>query len=177
MLTAGAITGNRELVRQPGLPLAVLPVVAVAAPLIDLVAALPVLLLFLIIGGGKLTIAILVLPLLIVLQFFLIQGLGFLLASVNVTFRDTQHLLVVALMLMVYLTPVFYDAGMIPDTLRPVYGLNPMTQLIMSYRNVLLEGSMPDWRVLVILFSVDAAFLFVGWAAFVRARSSFVDEL
>ena len=53
-LTAGAITGNRELIRRPGFPTAILPVATVATHLIHFLLALPILLLFLAFGGNRL---------------------------------------------------------------------------------------------------------------------------
>ena len=73
MLAANAITGNRDLIRQPGFPLALLPVVSLATPLIDMLIALPVLLLFMLFGGGEITFKILALPLVIGLHFLLLQ--------------------------------------------------------------------------------------------------------
>ena len=177
MLTTSAMTSNRELIRQPGFPLPVLPVVTVVTPLIDLLAALPVLVLFLVLGGGRLTAAILALPLVMAVEFLLILGLGYLLASVHVTFRDMRHVLGVGLMFLFYLTPVFYSADMIPEALQPLYNLNPMAHLIGAYRTILLEGTLPDWRPLLILAVGVCALLWVGWAFFVRASDHFVEEL
>jgi lipopolysaccharide transport system permease protein len=165
--SAGAITHNRELVRQPGFPVAVLPVVAIATPLVDFLAALPILIVFILFSGGGLSSAVLYLPLLIGLQFLLMQGIGFLLASMNVAFRDVQHLLGVGLMMLFYLTPVFYAREMVPS----------WACLIIAYRNVLLEGVAPDPRVLLALAVVAGVLLPVGWTAFVRARFRFVEEL
>ena len=177
MLTTGAITNNRELIRQPGFPLAVLPVVTVATPLVDLLSALPVLLCFLLLGGGRLTGALLALPLVVGIQFLLIQGLGYLLASIHVTFRDTQHLLGVALMLLFYLTPVFYRADMVPESFQPIYNLNPMVHLIGAYRAILIEDSLPDWHTLLILAPLVGVLAWGGWAVFVRASYHFAEEL
>lgn len=175
--SAGAIVNNRELVRQPGFPTAVLPIVAVTVPLLDLLAALPVLFVFLVASGGSLSPAVLALPALLVLQFLFLQGIGFLLAGLQVTFRDVQHLLNVSLTLLFYLTPVFYSPEMVPGWARTVYGLNPMTHFLVSYRHILMDGTMPDWRVLLVIAVLDAVVLRIGWTTFVRARFAFVEEL
>jgi lipopolysaccharide transport system permease protein len=155
----------------------VLPVVAVAVPLLDLLAALPVLLVFLVASGGALSPTVLLLPVVLALQFFFVQGIGFLVAGLHVTFRDVQHLLGVGLAMLFYLTPVFYSPDMVPSWARLAYDLNPMTLLLASYRRILMDGSMPDWWMLSILAVVDAVLLRLGWATFVRARFAFVEEL
>jgi lipopolysaccharide transport system permease protein len=175
--TTGAITGNRELIKRPGFPTAILPVVTVTANLIHFLLALPVPLLFLLLGGGRLTSAILTLPLVILLQFLLILGLGYLVATAQVTFRDTQHLLGVFLMLLFYLTPVFYDASMVPARYQTLYRLNPMFHLITAYRAILIQGDLPDLRVLLALGVLGGVLLWLGHTVFTRASYRFVEEL
>jgi lipopolysaccharide transport system permease protein len=176
-LTAGAITGNRELIRRPGFPTAILPVATVATHLIHFLLALPILLLFLAFGGGRLTSAILVLPLVIVLQFLLILGLGYLVATVHVTFRDTQHILGVFLMLLFYLTPVFYDASILPARYQAFYRLNPMVHLVTAYRAILIQGDLPDSGALLTLAVSVGVLLWLGYMVFRQASTRFVEEL
>lgn len=176
-LTTGAITDNRELIKRPGFPAAVLPVVTVTTNFIHFLLALPVLLLFIIFGGGRLTGAVLLLPFVIVLQFLLILSLGYLVATFHVTFRDTQHLLSVFLMLLFYLTPVFYDASILPARYRAFYNLNPMVHLITAYRAILIQGSLPDLRALLILGVLVGGVLWLGHTVFTRASCHFVEEL
>jgi lipopolysaccharide transport system permease protein len=176
-LATGAITDSRELIRRPGFPTTILPVVTVTTHLIHFLLALPVLLLFLLLGGGRLTSAILMLPLVIVLQFLLILGLGYLVATVHVTFRDTQHLLGVFFMLLFYLTPVFYDASIIPARYQTFYRLNPMFHLITAYRVILIQGDLPDLRALLALGVLVGVLLWLGHTVFTRASYHFVEEL
>jgi len=177
LLTAGAITDNRELIRQPGFPTAILPVVTVTTHLIHFLLALPILLLFLVLGGARLTSAILVLPLVTVLQFLLILSLGYLAATVHVTFRDTQHILGVFLMLLFYLTPVFYDASILPARYQAFYRLNPMMHLITAYRAILIHGNLPDLGALLALGVLVGVLLWLGHMVFKRASTRFVEEL
>ena len=176
-LATGAITDNRELIRRPGFPAAILPVVTVTTQLVHFLLALPVLLLFILLGGGRLTGAVVALPLVIALQFMLILSLGYLVATFHVTFRDTQHLLGVALMLLFYLTPVFYDAKIIPPGVQIIYRLNPMVHLITAYRTILIDGNLPDLLTLLTLSLVSGGLLWLGHAVFRRASYRFVEEL
>jgi lipopolysaccharide transport system permease protein len=175
--TTNAITGNRDLIRRPGFPVAILPVVTVTTNLIHFLLALPVPLLFLLLGGGRLTPTLLALPLVIALQFLLILGLGYLAATANVTFRDTQHLLVVFFMLLFYLTPVFYDANAIPARYQILYRLNPMFHLITAYRAILIQGDLPDFRALLPLAALVGMLLWLGHSVFQRTSYRFVEEL
>jgi lipopolysaccharide transport system permease protein len=174
---ANAITGNRDLIRQPGFPLSLLPVVSLATPLIDLLVALPILVLFVALGGGALSPALLALPLVIALQFLVLQGFGYLLAASQVMFRDTSHLLGVALMLGFYLTPVFYDVGEVPASFGLIYAVNPMAHLLTAYRAILMQGELPDAQALLVLGLVGAVLCAVGRSVFQRASHRFAEEL
>jgi lipopolysaccharide transport system permease protein len=139
--------------------------------------ALPILFVFLIWGGVGLTSAIVALPLVIAIQFILTLSLAYFTATFYVTFRDTQHLLGVALNLLFFLTPVFYKSTDLPAQYQPLYRLNPMVHLMEAYRSILLSGAFPETKDLL-LFSLPAiAILYTGYHVFKRASDHFVDEL
>ncbi len=175
--SAGAITGSRELVKRPGFPLSVLPVMTVSTAMIHFLLGLPILGLFIVFDGGELRATVLALPLLIGLQFVLLLGVGYLVATANVLFRDTQHLLMVFLQLLFFLSPIFYEAKAVPVSYRLVYNLNPIVHLIDGYRAILLHGVMPDWYVLAGVAVFAAGLLYAGHRTFVRVSYRFVEEL
>jgi ABC-type polysaccharide/polyol phosphate export permease len=176
-LAAGAITDNRELIRRPGFPAAILPVVTVTSNLIHFLLALPILLLFIWLSNVQLTNASLLLPLVIAIQFLLTLSLSFLVATFHVTFRDTQHLLSVLLLLLFYLTPVFYDASVVPERFQWFYRLNPLAYLLEAYRAILIYGEMPTAISLVGLSMLALGVLWAGYSVFRRASFRFVEEL
>ena len=173
----GLITSNKALIRQPNFPTAILPVVTTMTGLIHFLLALPVLIIFLAIDGVQPSSVLFVLPLLIVIQFFLTVGLAYPLAALNVTFRDTQHTLGVLLQMLFYLTPIFYDLNSVPKEYLIFYQLNPMVPLLEAYRAILLKGTQPDWQALLIVSLVVAVILPIGLAIFRRQSNTFVEEL
>jgi lipopolysaccharide transport system permease protein len=175
---ATAITESRELIRQPGFPVPVLPVVAVVTNLVHFSLSLPILFLFLSFGHGNwLTPSLVFLPGLVVLQFIFTLSLTYLVAALNVPFRDTQHILGVLLNLFFYLTPIFYDIKTIPDRYLSIYYLNPMTHIIEAYRAILLYGELPDWSALVGLAVISIGMLFFTYRIFRQASYRFAEEL
>jgi lipopolysaccharide transport system permease protein len=175
--SAGAITASRELVRRPGFPTAILPVVHVTTNMIHFLLALPIPLLLLVLRGGRLTEAVLMLPMVLVPQFLLTLGIGYFLAAIQVTFRDTQHLLQVALRLLFYLTPIFYDASTISDKYQIVFDANPMFHLVTAYREILIQGTLPVTRDLLLLAMLGGALFGLGRIVFRRASYRFAEEL
>lgn len=173
----GAIISNRSLIRQPRFPVAILPVVVVTTGLIHFMLALPILVIFLLIDGVQLTPVLLFLPVLQLLQFALTVSCSYLLAALNVTFRDTQHTLGVILQLFFYLTPIFYDLKAIPKAYWYIYALNPMVHIVTSYRQILIWGVPPDWLALAIIAAFTSVLLPLGYWLFKQQSHRFVEEL
>ena len=174
---ANSVVENRELIRRPGFPTAVLPIVTVLSHLVHFVLALPVLLLFLWVASIPFTWAILALPLVIALQFVFMLSLAYLLSAVHVTFRDTQYLLNIVLLLGFYLTPVFYDTAAIPQRFHLIYSLNPMYHFINAYRAILLHGLWPDFLSLILVGAAASTLLMLGYRYFIHVSDQFVEEL
>lgn len=172
-----AIAGNRELVRRPGVPTAILPIVTVASNMVHFVLSLPILFGLLIASRVEFTAAVAMLPSLIVLEFVLILAFAYPVAIVHVWFRDTQHLLRIALQLLFYLTPIFYEARTVPPSLKWIYQINPMSHLVDAYRAVLMRGEAPHAAGLGYVAALAALFLILGLAWFRSAKHRFVDEL
>jgi lipopolysaccharide transport system permease protein len=172
-----AVTENRALIKRPGFPVPLLPAVPITTALIHFLLGLPVLLIFILVSGGRLNGTFLILPLVIMLEFLLILGLGFLTSTFQVTYRDTQHLLSVFLMLFFFLTPVVYDASRIPPPYQLIFLFNPMAHLIAAYRAILLEASLPDFRSMLILGVFVSALAWLGHMVYVRASHRFPEEL
>lgn len=173
----GSIVDNRDLIHQPGFPAAILPVVTVASNFIHYLLALPILLVFMLFSGIPISGVFWVLPVIFAIQFILSLGLIYLLAAIEVTFRDTQYLLGVALFLGFYLTPVFYDMAAIPPQLLPFYRLNPMATIIDSYRAVFMQARLPAVVPLLALGVASLGLLWLTAHVFQKASVRFVEEL
>jgi lipopolysaccharide transport system permease protein len=173
--TASAVE-RRDLLFRPGVPRVTVPVISVLADGLDLVAALPVLGLFLVAGPG-LHATILALPAVIGVQALLILGLGLMLCSLHVYLRDTKLLVDTALTLGFYLTPVFYTAQSVPAPYRVLIDLNPMTHIVQAYRQILVNGELPIELSFLVTALTAAAVFVVGLIVYQRLSPLFVDEL
>lgn len=177
MQATGAITSHRELIRRPGFPAAILPAITVTTNLVHLLLALPLLMIFIAFSKGHLNVTILALPLVMLMQFVLTLSFAYVLATANVLFRDTQHLVGVLLQLLFYFTPVFYSARQVPHKFQAIYQLNPMVHIVGAYRDVLLAGKWPDATTMTILSVVAFGLLIIGYRTFIHTRDRFVEEL
>jgi lipopolysaccharide transport system permease protein len=181
---AGAVDGatvvianNPPLVKLPGFPIALLPIVTVTTYFIHFLIALPILLLFLLLDDLSLTAAVLVSPLIMAIQFIFTLSIGYYLAALQVNFRDTQYLLNIALKLGFFITGIFFDPAAVDEQYQWFFRINPMTILINAYRAIFIEGMLPEPLPLTILAILSIILLIFGLSFFNRAGETFAEEI
>lgn len=176
LAASSSFIADRHLVFSPRLPNVVLPLTAIVVPLIDTLMALPILVVALAVTGHlELTILLLV-PLLAVL-FAMIGGLALLFATANVFVRDIENVVAVGLILVFYLTPVFYAPGSVPARFHWILRVNPMGATVSAARAVTLDGRLPaaaDVATMLIGAGLAAA---IGALVYRRFNPDLIDEL
>lgn len=173
---ATVLLDERHLVFQPRLPRAVLPIVSVVVPLVDVVLALPILLLLAVLEKG-LEWTVVLTPLLVVLQLVLMAGIAWLVSSVTVFFRDVPNLTQVALQILFYMTPVFYGLHKVPEEYQGILEANPMTTLVEGYRAALLGDPWPSAGHFAYVIALAVVLSVVGFLTFQRLSRNFADAL
>jgi ABC-type polysaccharide/polyol phosphate export permease len=171
----GMFLASADLVRRPGFEPAVLIVVSALAGFLSYVLALPILLGMLWLHGRPPGPSLAWFPLLAAIEGVLIVGVGLAVGTLNVFYRDVQYVVGVAVLLLFYLTPVFYE---IPATLgawRSVYLLNPMAALIEGYRAIFLAGTNPEAFSILTAAAVSGLVAVGGYLAYRRAIPDVVD--
>lgn len=181
--SATVITDHASLVRKLRFPSEILVYSVVASALLhEAIAACLFGLVLLGLGEG----AWRTLPWLLValpLQVALTAGLGLVVASVNVLFRDVAEILAMLLTAWFFLTPIVYPLGLASasggEGLAGLLLLNPLTSLVELYRLAFLGGSMEP-ALLAGVGRLAAVALVAGLAGvwlFRRLQSTFVDEV
>lgn len=172
-----SIVDNRDLIRRPGFTSSILPVVSVSSNMIHFLLSLPVVFLMVLLAGAHIGAPLIALPLILAVQFVFTLALANFLGGLQVTFRDTQHLVGVALLLWFYLSPIFYSIDAIPEQYRAVYALNPMVPIIIAYRDILMENSWPALLPLLVVGALSTIGVLFGHRFLVRTNNRFVEEL
>lgn len=121
-------------------------------------------------------ISLLFLPLVFVVQILLTSGMALILSCLQVYFRDITVLLNHVLILWFYATPIIYPLEMVPEPYLTWIRFNPLTGIIVSYRNILLDASSPPLMDLCYSAIVSAAIFAVGYAVFTRYSDYFAEE-
>lgn len=116
------------------------------------------------------------LPLLALQQAFAI-GLGILLGTINVFYRDVAHVVGVILQFWFWLTPIVYSMAVLPDQARRLFEFNPMVALVSAYQRIVIYAQWPDWTQFRWHVIGAALTLLLAFVTFDKLSSEVVDEL
>ncbi len=116
-------------------------------------------------------------PIVIAPYALLLLGVSWLLASIGVFLRDLDQLMGLIVMLLLFLSPVFYPISALPEAYRGWIYLNPLTPIIENMRAVTLNHTQPDWAALGLYTLAALVVCQLGWWWFKRTRKGFNDVL
>ena len=152
---ANSLILNAALMNQIYVPKIIFPLTCAAVNTFKFLVILAILLIFLHFTSAQITWTWLLLPVLVLTQLFLIVSLSSLLAAIMPFFPDLKVILENILMMVFFLSGVFFNIAKLPPRMRVYLLLNPMATLIDMYRKTLLKGLPPDWLQLlgIIFFS------------------------
>jgi len=176
--SVGSFAGNGALIKKVYFPRFVLPLATVMNNGVQYGLAIPVLLILLTIEGYAPSWTWIVgIPYLLAVQALLIMGIVLFIASIDVYFRDLEHLTDVFVgLILFYLTPVFYPLSIVPDRYHRWLLINPMTSLIEGWRDLFLRNQIPGaelWPALVFAAGIAA----LGTFSFRKLEGGFADAL
>jgi ABC-type polysaccharide/polyol phosphate export permease len=174
-LSTGSIIANANLVRKVGFPRETLTMSVVGVALIDLLASHVVLAVGAMIFGIAPAWSWFALPLIVGLFAVQCLGFGLILATVAVYFRDIRFFVEVGVLLLMFLSPVFYSETAVPESLSWVMKINPIAVAISSYRMAFMEGTWPPMSSWTMLTCVAIVALIVGLEVFDRGQRGFSD--
>lgn len=175
-----SILGNANLVTKASFPRVILPLSMVGANAVNFVLSFLVLVAYLVwarVGAG----ALWWLPAVAVSQLALCLGLALVIGSVNVFFRDTEHVLSVVMLAWFFMSPVIYEPSMVmeafPEWVHWLFFLNPMSGVLTGYRMALLGSDPVALKFLGLSLGMCWGVLGVGLWVFGVSEPRFGDEL
>lgn len=175
---AGCITGQQNMVNKIYFPREVLPISHVLSQLINMLLSFIVVILVLLVAGKGINLAVWwYLPIIVLQETLLAFGLTMLVSAITVYFRDMQFLLNVIMMAWQFLTPVMYTVDMVPEKLRGIFYLNPMTPIIVAYRDVFYYKQAPELHTFIMGTVMGVVILIIGWATFGKLKKRFAEVL
>jgi ABC-type polysaccharide/polyol phosphate export permease len=173
-----SVTGRQSLIRQLSFPKIVLPTAAVTAETVNFVFGLGAFALVYLFYLDRLSVWVLVVPLIAAVQLVFTLALAIALSAANAFYRDIQNVLRHAVRMWFYLSPALYSLDLITDRhIREILQLNPFAVLFESYHAVTWGTSAPNWSGLAAVLAVSVVLLLVAIALFKRVESGFARIL
>jgi len=173
-----SLVSNLPLVTKVYFPRVLLPLAAVIVPLVDLIVALPVMITVMAIYGawpngaaGALA------PVFIALAFVTALGIGFLLATINVRWRDVPYMIPVFLQILPLVSGVMYAMNQIPAKWQWLFSVNPMSSIIAGWRWAMLGETAPNWGQTAVSVTVSVVLFLCGLAVFRAFEPRFADTI
>jgi lipopolysaccharide transport system permease protein len=183
-----SITGNASLVKKVFFPRLILPLSVCISALVNFLLMLVVqwalVAGLLLVKGSFLEAATLLTPVLSMYQLLFNVALALLVASANVSFRDTQHIVNLLMSAWFFMSPVMYPLTLVDSIAQAhpwigqLYLLNPMTVIITAYRTLQLPGAVFPWSwASIIGWLIPVLLLVIAYVLFQRAQRYFSDLL
>lgn len=171
-----SIGSYQHIISKVYFPRLLIPLAAVAAPLVDFAVAFVILLALMgwyrIVPGS----AVVWVPAMLLLAVLTAAGASLWLSALNVRYRDVRYVIPFVIQFWMFATPVAYPASLVPDRWRWLYGVNPMAGVIEGFRWALVGGP-PPGAMTVMSTLVVLAVLVSGAAYFHAGEQTFADVI
>jgi lipopolysaccharide transport system permease protein len=175
---SNSLIGNSNLISKVYFPRLIVPASAVITSFVDFLVAAVVLVGLMAWYGVWPDWRVVALPLFTLIAFLAALGCGLWLTALNVKYRDFRYVVPFIVQFGLYVSPVGFSSGIVPERWRMLYSINPMVGVIDGFRWSLLGGSIPLYMPGIVLSVVLTAIILAsGVWYFRRAERTFADVI
>jgi lipopolysaccharide transport system permease protein len=180
--TSSTFISNSGIMGKVYFPRLVMPIASVLFAAINTLVIMGLSVITIIIyafGGYEIHVSFLILlvPLLMAQTALLGLGVGIIISSLTTKYRDLAILVSFGINLWMYITPVVYPMSEVPEKLKIVIMLNPMSAVVQNYKYAMLGvGSFEPgyWGISV---TVTVALFLIGTMLFNNVEKTFMDTV
>lgn len=174
---APSLVANQALVSKVFFPRMLVPLSSVMSVLLDFVITFALFVVLLFGYGVNPGWAILATPLWVVAAILMSAGIGLACSALTVKYRDVNYALPWIMQILLYATPVAYSLSAVPENIRWLFELNPLTWLLEAFRWSLLGQPLPAAWQLVALAGVSVLGFLAGTLIFQKMERGFADVI
>lgn len=178
-----SIVGRGDLIRKVYFPRIVLVIAGGMTSLLTFLLNLIVVFLFMVVGRVNFGLSSFLFIFLIVELFLLSIGIGLVLSSMFVRFRDLGHIWEIFLQAMFYATPILYPLSLVMSPLNKIIMISPLAQIIQDSRYLLItEETETSFAILgpkyfIIPYLLPFIILILGYVLFEKSAAKFAEEV
>jgi lipopolysaccharide transport system permease protein len=170
----GSVITNKAVLNNTVYPIDLTPVQAALGAQLVLAVGMPLVVVGAILTGHTHATLVAV-PVVWALMFLWLVGVNWILAMLNVAFRDLQNLLTVILMILLVASPFAYTPSQLAPAVRLIVYVNPFAYFVLAYQDLIVRGQLPDaWHTAVLVLMPLATFALGSWF-FSKAKGVLLD--
>jgi len=170
-----SVVTEGSLIKKVYFPRLIIPIAATFINVVDFAVGLFLLLGLMVWYQVMPSWALIFLPLFVVIALVTALSVSLWLSALNVKYRDVASIVPLLTQVWMFASPVLYPSSLVPDSLRLLYGLNPMAGVIEGMRWALLGRVPPDWIMIGVSLGVVLLLLAGGLVFFRRVERTFAD--
>lgn len=175
--SSGSFINNESLIKKIYLPKIIFPLSLCISLLIDSFLSFLSLFVILLVLGVSLSWALLFIPIAYFLLFFFSFGIGLVMSVITVYFRDLQHIIVIAMQGLFFLSPIFYKREVLSGKVAVLININPVTTFIEMFRAPLYLSTLPALSVVIKAIVFSSFAMILGLIVFFRQEKKIVFRL
>jgi lipopolysaccharide transport system permease protein len=172
-----SVLASANLVKKVVFPLEILPIVPAGSAIFQFLISFGVLSAGVLFLNGSIPPTALLLPFALLPFFMLCFGLAWIVGALGVFVRDTSQVISLLVLVLCFISPVFYPIDSVPLPYRQWLYLSPLTFVIEQARSLLIWGNGLDWLGLAIYSAVSLAIFWFGFYCFQKTRKGFADVM
>lgn len=169
-----SITNNSNLIKKVYIPKFILPLANVFSSFVTMLFSLLSIFAVMLFMRIQFHWQMLLFPIPLFFEFVFCVGMGFILSSLSVYFRDINHLYGVVTLAWMYGTPIFYPLGVLPDGAIKIIKLNPLYHFITFFRCLVIYGYIPGIRTWIACIVSSLTILILGIMFFRKLQRNFI---
>ena len=117
----------------------------------------------------------LLIPFIWILLLLFIFGLSWILSLISLATTDLQYSIGLILTLLTVLSPFAYTKDMVPQTLKLIIYLNPLSYYVLSFQSIVVYKSLPDLVPFLGSIIISFTTFSIGFIFFKRTKYTFFD--
>jgi lipopolysaccharide transport system permease protein len=173
--SGNSLVASANLLTKIYFPRMIIPAAAVGAGLVDLLLAFVIQIVLMAYYQVRLTWAVTMIPLLVLLTTMLALGVGMWLSALNVKYRDIRYAIPFLIQLWMFASPIIYPLSMLPAKWQWVLMFNPLTGIIQNFRIALFGNQNFEWKSLAVSAVITIVVLVYSTFSFRRMERHFAD--
>lgn len=177
MSAVNCLTGNASLLAKLYFPRIILPIASVMARVVDFGFSLIVLVILMMLNKVHPGPRWWLVPFFVVIQLIFTLGMAYIVAALNVLYRDVSQILSILLMFWMYMSPVLYVIEQVPANLRKYFLFNPIGQLINMETGAVLGSGEVDLNSLGITLAIVLGVYILGYVVFRYLEPTFAEVM